>query len=245
MISVQNLNKTFTLTRQQRKELNTDLKTAIAVKELNLSCQPGRVFSLLGPNGAGKTTTLRMIATLLAPTSGQIHINGINALTNPQEARKHIGFLTGSTGLYARHRCFHRRKRTRHARNASDCTCCPMENTNWKNACGYLFRHARSKLLAHWALYFRWVFRSLRKSNHFECYTWYFNTLFYRFITCTFIATCCFLCGRHGSNCYLRQKLQGSAEHHYTTEYCHDFTGNGWVFSWHRTQPQNNAYSGC
>lgn len=102
MISVQNLNKTFTLTKQQRKELNTDLKTAIAVKELNLSCQPGRVFSLLGPNGAGKTTTLRMIATLLAPTSGEIHINGINALTNPQEARKHIGFLTGSTGLYAR-----------------------------------------------------------------------------------------------------------------------------------------------
>ena len=102
MISVQNLNKTFTLTKQQRKELNTDQKTATAVQDLSFSCQPGRVFSLLGPNGAGKTTTLRMIATLIAPTSGQIHINGINALSQPQEARKHIGFLTGSTGLYAR-----------------------------------------------------------------------------------------------------------------------------------------------
>ena len=102
MISVQNLNKTFTLTNQQRKELNTDQRTATAVQDLSFSCQPGRVFSLLGPNGAGKTTTLRMIATLIAPTSGQIHINGINALSQPQEARKHIGFLTGSTGLYAR-----------------------------------------------------------------------------------------------------------------------------------------------
>jgi sodium transport system ATP-binding protein len=43
-----------------------------------------------------------MLATLIAPTSGQITINGINALEHPQEARKHIGFLTGSTGLYAR-----------------------------------------------------------------------------------------------------------------------------------------------
>jgi sodium transport system ATP-binding protein len=102
MISVQNLNKTFTLTKQQRKELNTDQKTATAVQDLSFSCQPGRVFSLLGPNGAGKTTTLRMIATLISPTSGQIHINGIDALSQPQEARKHIGFLTGSTGLYAR-----------------------------------------------------------------------------------------------------------------------------------------------
>lgn len=102
MISVQNLNKTFTLTKQQRKELNTDQKTATAVQDLSFSCQPGRVFSLLGPNGAGKTTTLRMIATLIAPTSGQIHINGIDALSQPQEAREHIGFLTGSTGLYAR-----------------------------------------------------------------------------------------------------------------------------------------------
>lgn len=102
MISVQNLNKTFTLTKQQRKELNTDQRIATAVQDLSFSCQPGRVFSLLGPNGAGKTTTLRMIATLIAPTSGQIHINGIDALSQPQEARKHIGFLTGSTGLYAR-----------------------------------------------------------------------------------------------------------------------------------------------
>ena len=102
MISVQNLHKTFALTKQQRKELNTEAKTATAVSDLSFSCQPGRIYSLLGPNGAGKTTTLRMLATLITPTSGQITINGINALEQAQEARKHIGFLTGSTGLYAR-----------------------------------------------------------------------------------------------------------------------------------------------
>lgn len=102
MISVQTLNKTFTLSKQQRKELNTDQKTAIAVKDLSFTCQPGRIFSLLGPNGAGKTTTLRMIATLITPTSGNIHINGIDAIKDPQKARQQIGFLTGSTGLYAR-----------------------------------------------------------------------------------------------------------------------------------------------
>lgn len=102
MIHVQNLHKTFTLSKQQRKELNTDLKTAIAVKDLSFTCLPGRIFSLLGPNGAGKTTTLRMIATLITPTSGNIQINGIDAIKEPQEARKQIGFLTGSTGLYAR-----------------------------------------------------------------------------------------------------------------------------------------------
>jgi sodium transport system ATP-binding protein len=102
MIQIQNLHKTFTLSKQQRKELNTDLKTAIAVKDLSFTCLPGRIFSLLGPNGAGKTTTLRMIATLITPTSGNIHINGTDAIKDPQAARQQIGFLTGSTGLYAR-----------------------------------------------------------------------------------------------------------------------------------------------
>jgi sodium transport system ATP-binding protein len=60
------------------------------------------VFSLLGPNGAGKTTTLRMMSTIIQPTSGRVEICGIDALQFPREARLKIGFLTGSTGLYAR-----------------------------------------------------------------------------------------------------------------------------------------------
>ncbi len=102
MIEILNLRKEFTLSKQQRKELNTDEKLAVAVDDVSFTCQPGRVFSLLGPNGAGKTTTLRMISTIFKPTSGSIKIAGIDAVAQPQEARKKLGFLTGSTGLYAR-----------------------------------------------------------------------------------------------------------------------------------------------
>lgn len=102
MIEVKNLRKEFELSRQQRKELATNEKIAIAVDGITFTCQPGRIFSLLGPNGAGKTTTMRMLSTLFKPTDGSINIGGIDAIKNPAEARKKIGFLTGSTGLYAR-----------------------------------------------------------------------------------------------------------------------------------------------
>ncbi len=102
MIEVSDLKKEFILSRQQRKELNTKDNKAVAVDGISFKCEPGRVFSLLGPNGAGKTTTLRMLSTIFKPTSGSINIAGIDAIANPQEARRKIGFLTGSTGLYAR-----------------------------------------------------------------------------------------------------------------------------------------------
>jgi len=102
MINVSHLRKEFELSRQQQKELNTSDKIALAVNDVSFECQAGKVYSLLGPNGAGKTTTLRMLSTILTPTSGGIEIAGIDAVKYPQEARKKIGFLTGSTGLYAR-----------------------------------------------------------------------------------------------------------------------------------------------
>jgi sodium transport system ATP-binding protein len=102
MIEITNLRKEFILSRQQQKELNTTDSKSIAVNDISFICKPGKVFSLLGPNGAGKTTTLRMLSTIFKPTSGSIRIAGIDAVENPQEARKKIGFLTGSTGLYAR-----------------------------------------------------------------------------------------------------------------------------------------------
>lgn len=102
MIKVSQLRKEFELNRQQRKELNTEDRLSIAVDGVSFECQPGKVFSLLGPNGAGKTTTLRMLATIFKPSSGTIEISGVNAVKEPQKAREKIGFLTGSTGLYAR-----------------------------------------------------------------------------------------------------------------------------------------------
>lgn len=102
MIDVSHLKKEFTLSKQQQKEFSTNQKTTLAVDDVSFRCEPGRVFSLLGPNGAGKTTTMRMLSTIFKPTSGSIMIGGIDAVKNPHEARKKIGFLTGSTGLYAR-----------------------------------------------------------------------------------------------------------------------------------------------
>ena len=102
MIKVENLRKEFQLGRTQRKELATTNKIAVAVDDISFECQPGRIFSLLGPNGAGKTTTMRMLSTIFKPTSGKIEIAGIDAVANPRDARRKIGFLTGSTGLYAR-----------------------------------------------------------------------------------------------------------------------------------------------
>lgn len=102
MINVSNLSKSFSLTRQQKKELGTTENTVLAVDDISFSCEPGRVHALLGPNGAGKTTTLRMLSTIFKPTKGSIIIDGIDAVANAQDARKHMGFLTGSAGLYAR-----------------------------------------------------------------------------------------------------------------------------------------------
>jgi len=102
MIEVSNLYKEFELSSRQKKELDTKEKKSIAVDNVSFTCQPGRIFSLLGPNGAGKTTTMRMLSTIYKPTSGSIKIAGIDAIKHAQEARKKIGFLTGSTGLYAR-----------------------------------------------------------------------------------------------------------------------------------------------
>ncbi len=73
-----------------------------AVRDVSLHVQAGEVVGLLGPNGAGKTTTLRVLAGLMAPTAGSVTIAGIDVHQQPRLARRHLGFLTASTGLYER-----------------------------------------------------------------------------------------------------------------------------------------------
>lgn len=102
MIAVQNISKQFTLSKKQQKELQTNAASIFSVKEVTFTCDEGRVFSLLGANGAGKTTTLRMIATILKPTNGDIVVAGESVTNNPERVRQKIGFLTGSTHLYDR-----------------------------------------------------------------------------------------------------------------------------------------------
>jgi len=73
-----------------------------AVDGVSFQCRPGRIFGLLGPNGAGKTTTLRILSTTLVPTSGSASIDGIDVVANAAEARRRLGFCTGTTGIYER-----------------------------------------------------------------------------------------------------------------------------------------------
>jgi sodium transport system ATP-binding protein len=104
MIVVENLTKSFRLSKEQKKEKVTHAQgnKVDAVADVSFSCKPGRIFSLLGPNGAGKTTTLRLIATMLRPSSGRISVAGYDTVKEAGQVRRHIGFLTGSTGLYER-----------------------------------------------------------------------------------------------------------------------------------------------
>ena len=74
----------------------------LAVDEVSFAAFPGEVFGLLGPNGAGKTTTLRILATVLQPTSGRATVAGHDVAADPVAVRRSIGFLSGTTGLYHR-----------------------------------------------------------------------------------------------------------------------------------------------
>lgn len=73
-----------------------------AVDALTLQVASGEVFALLGPNGAGKTTTVRMLACLIAPTSGRATVVGHDVTTGCDAIRARIGLLTESPGLYER-----------------------------------------------------------------------------------------------------------------------------------------------
>jgi sodium transport system ATP-binding protein len=72
-----------------------------AVKNVTFRAEAGEVFGLLGPNGAGKTTTLRMLATVLSPSSGTATVSGYDIRTQPNAVRAHVGILVESAGLYS------------------------------------------------------------------------------------------------------------------------------------------------
>jgi len=72
----------------------------LALEDLDLRIERGDLFGYIGPNGAGKTTTLRILATLLAPTSGKVFVNGIDVQRHPYEVKKAVGFMPDSFGVY-------------------------------------------------------------------------------------------------------------------------------------------------
>ena len=87
------------LRKVYRDEGRGDLE---AVRGLSFQCHPGEIYGLLGANGAGKTTTLKMLATLLPPTSGKAYILEYDVEKQPHQVRQNLGFYSSSTGLYPR-----------------------------------------------------------------------------------------------------------------------------------------------
>lgn len=79
LIKVQNLTKTY--------------KSTVAVRDISFSVSPGEFFGFLGPNGAGKTTTIKILATLLRPTSGTVILNGYDVVRQAADVRRSIGMV--------------------------------------------------------------------------------------------------------------------------------------------------------
>ena len=99
ILVVNNLSKTFKLTKKQQKINKTKETIKVAVNDLSFVAYEGEIYGLLGPNGAGKTTTLRMISTLIKPDRGDVLVDGYSVLSNPNEVRSRIGFLTSDLKL--------------------------------------------------------------------------------------------------------------------------------------------------
>lgn len=88
MIEVQSISKSFGKVK--------------AVKDVSITARDGEITALLGANGAGKTTSLRMLYSLITPESGQVRVDGIDPVSEPEKARRKMGVLPDARGLYKR-----------------------------------------------------------------------------------------------------------------------------------------------
>jgi ABC-2 type transport system ATP-binding protein len=81
-------------------DLTRNFGDLVAVDHVNMSVPKGSIYGFLGPNGCGKSTTIRMLCGLLLPTSGSATVLGIDTQKNPEELKRHIGYMTQKFSLY-------------------------------------------------------------------------------------------------------------------------------------------------
>lgn len=85
----------------QVKKLVKHFGKTTAVDDVSFSFHGGQIFGFVGPNGAGKTTTIRILATLLDPSSGDATVNGCSVVEHPEKARRHVGYMPDSLPAHA------------------------------------------------------------------------------------------------------------------------------------------------
>ena len=89
MIQTRGLTKDFVV---------SSTETVHAVRGIDLDIAPGELVAVLGPNGAGKSTTMRMLTTLIRPTSGTATVAGVDVVADPATVRRHIGYVGQGNG---------------------------------------------------------------------------------------------------------------------------------------------------
>jgi len=82
------------------KDLTKVFGSFVAVDHVNFEVPKGEIFGFLGPNGAGKTTTIKILCGLLSPTSGEARVAGWDVATQPEEIKRHIGYMSQKFSLY-------------------------------------------------------------------------------------------------------------------------------------------------
>jgi len=84
----------------ETKKLSRNFGDLVAVDNLDLNIEAGDIFGFIGPNGAGKTTTMRILVTLLEPTSGAAFIDGLDVSKKGREVRRRVGYMPDFMGVY-------------------------------------------------------------------------------------------------------------------------------------------------
>jgi sodium transport system ATP-binding protein len=104
MLDVRALSKTFRVDRGRRTDSDPRQRAGLfhALRPVSFASPRGSIVGVLGPNGAGKTTLLRLLSTALRPSSGTALLDGVDLVADPRGARRRMGFLSGSTGVYGR-----------------------------------------------------------------------------------------------------------------------------------------------